>query len=149
VIEDAKWLDKRWAAANVPDPPPGGGEPIIQNEIDDTRAALSHIGKNAPQYAEAQRLLNSLWRREAGSTSLAVVWSKPQTATLPTRTKRSSRAGQLTAGWLPAVSPVSVRTNVFLLEPNEITRELRRKRVTVVDYPDGRLAIRYRGLDLP
>jgi len=38
---------------------------------------------------------------------------------------------------------------VFLLEPNEITRELRRNRVTVVDYPDGRLAIRYRGLDLP
>jgi hypothetical protein len=38
---------------------------------------------------------------------------------------------------------------VFLLEPNEITRELRRKRVTVVDYPDGRLAIRFRGLDLP
>ena len=38
---------------------------------------------------------------------------------------------------------------VFLLEPNEITRELRRKRVTVVDYPDGRLAIRHRGLDLP
>src|SRR6202030_4194107 len=37
---------------------------------------------------------------------------------------------------------------VFLLEPNAITRELRRKRVTVVDYPDGRLAIRYRGLDL-
>src|ERR1700737_1235821 len=35
------------------------------------------------------------------------------------------------------------------LEPNEITRELRRKRVTVIDYPDGRLAIRYRGLDLP
>jgi len=30
-----------------------------------------------------------------------------------------------------------------------LTRELRRKRVTVVDYPDGRLAIRYRGLDLP
>src|SRR5260221_11359942 len=38
---------------------------------------------------------------------------------------------------------------LFLLEPNEITRELRRKRVTVVDYPDGRLAIRYRGRDLP
>src|ERR1700724_866949 len=38
---------------------------------------------------------------------------------------------------------------VFLLEPNEITRELRRKRVTVIDYPDGRLAIRYRGRDLP
>ena len=29
------------------------------------------------------------------------------------------------------------------------SRELRRQRVTVVDYPDGRLAIRYRGLDLP
>jgi hypothetical protein len=38
---------------------------------------------------------------------------------------------------------------VFLLEPNEITRELRRKGVSVVDYPGGRLAIRYRGLDLP
>ena len=38
---------------------------------------------------------------------------------------------------------------VFLLQPNEITRELHRKRVTVIDYPDGRLAIRYRGLDLP
>jgi hypothetical protein len=38
---------------------------------------------------------------------------------------------------------------LFLLEPNEITRELRRQRVTVVDYPDGRLAIRSRGLDLP
>jgi hypothetical protein len=38
---------------------------------------------------------------------------------------------------------------LFLLQPNEITRALRRKRVTVVDYPDGRLAIRYRGLDLP
>jgi hypothetical protein len=38
---------------------------------------------------------------------------------------------------------------LFLLEPNEITRDLCRKRVTVVDYPDGRLAIRYRGLDLP
>jgi len=38
---------------------------------------------------------------------------------------------------------------VILLEPNAITRELCRRRVTVVDYPDGRLAIRYRGLDLP
>ncbi len=38
---------------------------------------------------------------------------------------------------------------LFLLEPNEITRELRCRRVTVVDYRDGRLAICYRGLDLP
>jgi hypothetical protein len=28
----------------------------------------------------------------------------------------------------------------FLLEPNEFTRPLARKRVTVLDYPDGRLA---------
>jgi hypothetical protein len=38
---------------------------------------------------------------------------------------------------------------VFLPEPNAITRDLCRKRVTVVDYPDGRLAICYRGRDLP
>jgi hypothetical protein len=30
-----------------------------------------------------------------------------------------------------------------------ITRELRRQRVTVVDYPDGRPAIRYRGSTCP
>ena len=38
---------------------------------------------------------------------------------------------------------------LFLLEPNEITRTLARKRVTIVDYPDGRLAIRHNGVDLP
>lgn len=38
---------------------------------------------------------------------------------------------------------------LFILEPNEITRPLARKRVTVFDYPDGRLAIRHKGLDLP
>jgi hypothetical protein len=38
---------------------------------------------------------------------------------------------------------------LFLLEPTEISRGLRRKRVTVVDYPDGRLAIQYNGIDLP
>lgn len=38
---------------------------------------------------------------------------------------------------------------VFLLEPNEITRPLARQRVTVFDYPDGRLAIRHAGVDLP
>ena len=30
---------------------------------------------------------------------------------------------------------------IFILEPNAITRSLARKRVTVIDYPDGRLAI--------
>ena len=38
---------------------------------------------------------------------------------------------------------------LILLEPNGVTRPLARKRVTVVNYPDGRFAIRHRGLDLP
>jgi hypothetical protein len=38
---------------------------------------------------------------------------------------------------------------LFLLQPNEITRTLARKRVTVIDYPDGRLAIQDEGRDLP
>ncbi len=38
---------------------------------------------------------------------------------------------------------------LFILEPTGITRSLARKRVTVIDYPDGRLAIRYHGVDLP
>ena len=38
---------------------------------------------------------------------------------------------------------------LFLLEPNEITRPLARQRVTVYDYPDGRIAIRHEGRDLP
>ena len=38
---------------------------------------------------------------------------------------------------------------VFLLEPNEVTRKVAGQRVQVFDYPDGRLAIRHHGLDLP
>ncbi len=38
---------------------------------------------------------------------------------------------------------------LFLLEPTELTRALARQRVTVIDYPDGRLAIRHQGVDLP
>ena len=38
---------------------------------------------------------------------------------------------------------------LFILEPTGIARSLARKRVTVVDYPDGRLAIRFNGVDLP
>lgn len=37
---------------------------------------------------------------------------------------------------------------VFILEPSEQAQAAIGKRVTVVDYPDGRLAIRYRGVDL-
>ena len=38
---------------------------------------------------------------------------------------------------------------LLILEPNGIARSLARKRVTVIDYPDGRLAVRYNGVDLP
>jgi hypothetical protein len=38
---------------------------------------------------------------------------------------------------------------LFILEPSGIARSLAHKRVTVIDYPDGRLAIRYHGVDLP
>ncbi|MGA8759283.1 MAG: ISNCY family transposase [Stellaceae bacterium] len=37
---------------------------------------------------------------------------------------------------------------MFILEPSEPAKEAIGKRVTVVDYPDGRLAIRYRGVEL-
>jgi transposase len=38
---------------------------------------------------------------------------------------------------------------LLLLEPGEATRPLARKRVTVVNYPDGRFAVRHEGSDLP
>ena len=38
---------------------------------------------------------------------------------------------------------------MFILDPTEEAQAAIGKRVTVVDYPDGRLAIRYRGADLP
>ena len=38
---------------------------------------------------------------------------------------------------------------LFLLEPNEVTRSLVRQRVVVCDYPDGRLAIKHKGRELP
>jgi transposase len=38
---------------------------------------------------------------------------------------------------------------VFLLEPNEVTRKVAGQQVRIFDYPDGRLAIRHQGLDLP
>ena len=37
---------------------------------------------------------------------------------------------------------------VFILEPSEQAKAAIGKRVTVVDYPDGRLAIRYGGVEL-
>ncbi len=37
---------------------------------------------------------------------------------------------------------------MFILEPGEHAKTAIGKRVTVVDYPDGRLAIRYQGVEL-
>lgn len=37
----------------------------------------------------------------------------------------------------------------YLLEPGELTNDLRRKKVTLFDYPDGTIAIRYEGVSLP
>jgi len=37
---------------------------------------------------------------------------------------------------------------LFIVEPSDITAELARKRVTVCDYPDGRIEIEYRGVKL-
>ena len=38
---------------------------------------------------------------------------------------------------------------LFLLEPTDVARGLARKRATVHEFPDGRVAVRYRGTDLP
>ena len=38
---------------------------------------------------------------------------------------------------------------LFLPEPTDVARGLARKRVTVHEFPDGRLAIRHKGRDLP
>jgi hypothetical protein len=37
---------------------------------------------------------------------------------------------------------------IFILEPSDQAKAVIGKRVTVVDYPDGRLSIRYKGIDL-
>ncbi len=38
---------------------------------------------------------------------------------------------------------------IFILEPSDIANGLRRNRVTVSDYPDGRLVISHKGVELP
>jgi hypothetical protein len=38
---------------------------------------------------------------------------------------------------------------IFILDPNPISRSLARKKVTVHDFPDGRLEIRHEGVSLP
>ena len=38
---------------------------------------------------------------------------------------------------------------MFILEPSEQSRQAMGQKVTVIDYPDGRLSIRFKGMDLP
>ena len=38
---------------------------------------------------------------------------------------------------------------LFILEPSDLARSLARKRVTICDYPDGRLEVQYDGVALP
>lgn len=38
---------------------------------------------------------------------------------------------------------------IFILDPNPMSRSLARKKVTVCDYPDGRLEVRHDGVSLP
>src|SRR3546814_18951421 len=38
---------------------------------------------------------------------------------------------------------------MFILEPNDVSKKLARKRVTVCEYPDGRLEVQHEGHVLP
>ena len=38
---------------------------------------------------------------------------------------------------------------VYLLEPNDTTTELRHKKITIYDYPDGTISLKHQGLPLP
>ena len=38
---------------------------------------------------------------------------------------------------------------MYLLEPNEVTMDLKRQKVTILDYADGTISIRHEGVDLP
>ena len=43
----------------------------------------------------------------------------------------------------------SAASDVYKRQPNDITLELRRKKVRIYDYPDGTIDIKYDGLSLP
>ena len=38
---------------------------------------------------------------------------------------------------------------MFILEPNDVTRAVPRKKVTIYDFPDGRMEVRHKGLPFP
>src|SRR3954465_4726618 len=83
------------------------------------------------RFAKEPRLAEDLHRPPAAHDDLdeALTWREERTVT-----------GSLTLHYNKVL---------FLLEPSEVTRSLARKRVTVHEFPDGRLAIRHRGVDLP
>ena len=83
------------------------------------------------RFAKEPRLAEDLHRPPAAHEDLdgALTWREERTVT-----------GSLTLHYNKVL---------FLLEPSEVARSLARKRVTVHEFPDGRLAIRHRGVDLP
>jgi transposase len=83
------------------------------------------------RFAKEPRLAKDLHRPPAPHDDLdeALTWREERTVT-----------GSLTLHYNKVL---------FLLEPTELARGLARKRVTVLEFPDGRLAIRHRGTDLP
>jgi hypothetical protein len=83
------------------------------------------------RFAKAPRLAENLHRQPAAHDDLdeALTWREERTVT-----------GSLTLHYNKVL---------FLLEPSEVARSLARKRVSVHEFPDGRLAIRHEGLDLP
>src|SRR3954462_15791133 len=83
------------------------------------------------RFAQEPRLAEDLHRPPAAHEDLdgALTWREERTVT-----------GSLTLHYNKVL---------FLLEPSEIAGSLARKRVTVHEFPDGRLAIRPRGVGLP
>jgi transposase len=83
------------------------------------------------RFAKEPRLAEDLHRPPAAHEDLdgALTWREERTVT-----------GSLTLHYDKVL---------FLLEPSEVARSLARKRVTVHEFPDGRLAIRHKGRDLP
>ena len=83
------------------------------------------------RFAKEPRLAEDLHRPPAVDDDLdgALTWREERTVT-----------GSLTLHYNKVL---------FLLEPTDAARGLARKRVTVHEFPDGRLAIRHKGRDLP
>src|SRR5262245_48485352 len=84
--------------------------------------------------------MRALPRRHSTSGTCIVRLLATTTSMTPLPGRRSARSKNLTLQYDQVL---------FILEPNEITRSLACKAVMVLDYPDGRFAIRHNGVDLP